>query len=357
VLATEAWPPIDSLRQGLRDLGYVEGQNIRFEYRYAEGRNERFAKLATDLVSLKVDVIVTWGTNAALAAKGATKAIPIVMGAIGDPVGAGVVSNLARPGGNITGLSALSAELEEKRLELLKEIAPGVSHVGVLLNLTNPYMPIAVRHARLAAQRFNVSLRVEEFRDAATLDSALDKLARAHVGALLVPADPFLVGQRRRIAQFALDNRLPSIYTFREHVEAAGGLPGYAPDYGDLFRRSATYIDKILKGAKPGDLPVEQPTKFELVINLKTAKALGLTIPPSLLQRADQVIDPSIHENGGVVKAVFSCPRFWRLPERGQSVRRRSTSHPFAHAAHDVVFDRRRSCDRRGWAAQSVNRS
>jgi putative ABC transport system substrate-binding protein len=175
-------------------------------------------------------------------------------------------------------------------LELLKEIAPGVSHVGVLLNLTNPYMAIAVRHARLAAQRLNVSLRVEEFRETATLESALDKLARAHVGALLVPADPFLVGQRRRIAQFALDNRLPSIYTFREHVEA-GGLLGYAPDYGDLFRRSATFIDKILKGAKPGDLPVEQPTKFELVINLKTAKALGLTIPPSLLQRADQVIE------------------------------------------------------------------
>jgi putative ABC transport system substrate-binding protein len=290
ILAIEPWPPIDSLRQGLSDLGYVEGQNIRFEYRYAEGRNERFAKLATDLVSLNVDVIVTWGTNAVLAAKGATKTIPIVMGAIGDPIAVGVVSNLARPGGNITGLSAITSELEGKRLELLREIAPGASRIGVLLNPANPFTAIALQHARLAAPKFKVSLNIQEARDAATLDGALEKLTRVHVDALVVVADPFFVTQRRRIAQFALANRLPSAFTFRQHVEA-GGLLGYSPDYGDMFRRAATYVDKILKGAKPGDLPVEQPTKFELVINLKTAKALGLTIPPSVLLRADQVIE------------------------------------------------------------------
>jgi len=289
VLATDALPPIDSLRQGLRDLGYVEGENIRFEYRYAEGRFERFAKLATELVSLKVDVIVTWGTAAAIAAKRATKTIPIVMGAIGDPVGAKVVSSLAHPEGNITGLSAVTAELEEKRLELLKEIVPRISRVGLIGNPTNSYTVFALQHARLAAQRLNVSLSVQEAHDPATLDNVLDKLTKERVDALAVLGDQFFVSQRRRIAQFALDNRLPSSYTFREHVEV-GGLLSYAPDYRDLFRRAGIYVDKILKGAKPADLPVEQPTKFEFVINMKTAKALGLTIPQSVVVRANEII-------------------------------------------------------------------
>ena len=289
VLAPDASPLLDSLRQGLRDLGYIEGENIRFEHRYAEGRFERFAKLATELVSVKVDVIVTWGTAAALAAKRATKTIPIVMGAIGDPVGAKVVSSLAHPDGNITGLSAVTAELEEKRLELLKEIVPRISRIGLLGNPTNSYTAFALHHARLAAQRLNVSLSVGEARDAATLDDVLDKLAREHVDALAVVGDLFFVSQRRRIAQFALDHRLPSSYTYREHVEV-GGLLAYAPDYRDLFRRSAIYVDKILKGAKPAELPIEQPTKFEFVINLKTAKALGLTIPQSVVVRANEIL-------------------------------------------------------------------
>jgi putative ABC transport system substrate-binding protein len=289
-MAIEAWPPIDTFRKALGELGWIEGRNVVFEYRYAEGRNERFPEIAADLVGLKVDVIVTWGTQPALAAKRATPTIPIVMGAIGDPVAPGLVSNLARPGGNITGLSALTAELEEKRLEILKEVIPGLARVGLLVNPTNAYTAPALQRIRLAAQRLNVSLGVQEARDTTTLDGALERLTRERPDALMVLADPFLSFQRRRIAQWALKSRLPSVYTYREHAEV-GGLIAYAPNYHDLFRRAATYVDKILKGAKPGDLPIEQATKFDLIINLKTAKALGLTIPPSLLVRADQVIE------------------------------------------------------------------
>jgi putative ABC transport system substrate-binding protein len=289
VLAIEAWPPIDSLRQGLRDLGYVEDQNIRFEYRYAEGRNERFPELAAELVSLKVDVIVTWGTDPALAAKRATTKIPIVMGAIGDAVGTGVVSNLARPGGNITGFTALATELEAKRLDLLKECVPAVSRVAVVFNPTNSLSRVQLKHARAAAKWLNVALNIYEARDATTLDSALDRAVGERSDALWVLTDSFLVTQRRRIAQFTLKNNLPSVYTYREHAEA-GGLLAYTPSYHDLFRRAAGYVDKILKGAKPGDLPIEQPTKFDLVVNLKTAKAIGVTIPQSVLLRADHVI-------------------------------------------------------------------
>ncbi len=290
ILAIEAWPPIDSFRQRLRELGYIEDKNVRFEYRYAEGRNQRFRELAEDLVALKVNVILTWGTEAALAAKRATRTIPIVMGAIGDPIAAGIVSNLARPGGNVTGLTSLAGELEGKRLELLKEIVPNLSHVAVLVDPTNRYTGPALQHARLAAETLNVSLTVHEAHDATTLDNGLDSLTRERPHALLVFADPFLVNQRRRIAQFALKIGLPSAYTYREHAEV-GGLIAYAPSYHDLFRRAATYVDKILKGAKPADLPIQQPTTFELIINLKTAKALGLTIPQSILSRADQVIE------------------------------------------------------------------
>ena len=290
ILAIEAFPPIDSFRQRLRELGYIEDKNVRFEYRYAEGRNQRFRELAEDLVALKVDVILTWGTEAALEAKRATKTIPIVMGAMGDPVGQGVVSSLAHPGGNVTGLTSLSTELESKRLEILKEIVPNLSLVAVLSNPTNRYMATALHHTRVAADALKIVLNVHETHDAASLDNELDRVSRERPRALLVLADTFLEQQRRRIAQFALKAGLPSAYTYREHVEV-GGLVSYAPSYHDLFRRAAVYVDKILKGAKPADLPVEQPIKFELVINLKTAKALGLTIPPSVLGRTDQVIE------------------------------------------------------------------
>ena len=289
ILAIEAFPPIDSFRQRLRELGYIEDKNVRFEYRYAEGRNQRFRELAEDLVSLKVSVLLTWGTEAALEARRATKTIPIVMGAIGDPVAQGIVSSLARPGGNVTGLTSLAGELEGKRLELLKELVPQLSRVAVFVNPTSRYTGPALQHARLAAETLKLSLRLYETHDATTLDNALDNLTRERPHALLVFADQFLENQRRRIAQSALKTGLPSAYTYREHVEV-GGLISYAPSYHDLFRRAATYVDKILKGAKPADLPIEQPTKFELIINLKTAKALGLTIPQSLLQRADEVI-------------------------------------------------------------------
>jgi putative ABC transport system substrate-binding protein len=290
ILAIEAWPPIDTFRQALNDLGYVEGKNVRFEHRYARGRNERFPELASDLVGLKVDVILTWGTEAALAAKQATATIPIVMGAIGDPSGSAIVTTLARPTGNVTAFSSLAAELEAKRLELLKEAVPGLSRVAILFDPTNRYTALALESARQGAQMLRASLTPYEARDTTTLEAALAKLTNDRPDALMVLADTFLVSQRGRIAQFALENRLPSVYTYREHVEA-GGLLAYTPNYHDLFRRAATYVDRILKGARPGDLPIEQPTKFDLVINLKTAKALGLTVPLTLQAAADEVIE------------------------------------------------------------------
>jgi putative ABC transport system substrate-binding protein len=290
VLAIEPWPPIDTFRQALNNLGYIEGKNVRFEYRYAEGYNERLPELANDLADLNVDVIVTWGTDAVLAAKQATTTIPIVMGTIGDPLGSGIVTNLARPGGNVTGSSSRAAELESKRLELLKEAVPGLSRAAILFNPTNHYMPLALQSARNGAQMLHVSLAIYEVRDTTTLDAAFVTLTKDRPDALMVPADTFLVSQRSRIAQFAIENKLPSVYTFREYIEA-GGLIAYTPNYHDLFRRAASYVDKILKGAKPGELPIGQPTKFQLVINLKTAKALGLVIPRALLVGADQVID------------------------------------------------------------------
>ena len=290
VLAIEPWPPIDTFRQALNNIGYIEGKNVRFEYRYAEGYNERLPELANDLADLNVDVIVTWGTDAVLAAKQATTTIPIVMGTIGDPLGSGIVTNLARPGGNVTGSSSRAAELESKRLELLKEAVPGLSRVAILFNPTNHYMPLALQSARKGAQMLHVSLAIYEVRDTTTLDAAFVTLTKDRPDALMVPADTFLVSQRSRIAQFAIENKLPSVYTFREYIEA-GGLIAYTPNYHDLFRRAASYVDKILKGAKPGELPIAQPTKFELVINLTTAKALGLVIPRVLLASADQLIE------------------------------------------------------------------
>jgi putative ABC transport system substrate-binding protein len=290
ILAIEPWPPIDTFRQALDDLGYIEGKNVLFEYRYAKGHNERFPELANELVGLNIDVILTWGTDAVLAAKQATTTIPIVMGAIGNPLGGGIVTNLARPGGNVTGCSSRAAELEAKRLELLKDAVPELSRVALLFNPTNHYMPLALQSARKGAQVLHVSLAVYKVHDTTTLDAAFVTLTEDRPDALIVPGDTFLVSQRGRIAQFAIENRLPSTYTYREHAEA-GGLIAYTPNYHDLFWRAASYVDKILKGTKPGELPIEQPTKFDLVLNLKTARTLGITFPPALLIRADEVIE------------------------------------------------------------------
>jgi putative tryptophan/tyrosine transport system substrate-binding protein len=290
VLADEPWPPIDTFRQALNDLGYIQGKNVRFEDRYAKGHNERLPELANDLVGLNVDVILTWGTNAVLAAKQATTTIPIVMGVIGDPLGIGIVTNLAHPGGNVTGCSLHAAELEAKRLQLLKEVVPSLSRVAILFNPTNHYMPLALQSARKGAQVLHVSLAVYEVYDTTTLDAAFMTVMEDRPDAFLVPADTFLVSQRGRIAQFAIENKLPSVYTYREYIEA-GGLMAYTPNYNDLLRRAASYVDKILKGAKPGDLPIEQPRGFQLFINLKTARALGLTVPRTLLARAEEVIE------------------------------------------------------------------
>jgi len=290
VLAIEPWSPIDTFRQALDDLGYIEGKNVRFEYRYAKGNNERLPELANDLVGLNVDVILTWGTDAALAAKQATTTIPIVMGVIGDPLGVGIVTNLAHPGGNVTGCSLDAAELEAKRLQLLKELVPGLSRVAILFNPTNRYMPLALQSAQKGAQVLRLSLAVYEVYDTTTLDAAFVTLTKDRPDAFLVPADTFLASQRGRIAQFAIENKLPSAYTFREYIEA-GGLLAYTPNYKDLFRRAASYVDKILKGAKPGELPIQQPRGFHLFINVKTARALGLTVPRGLLAGADEVIE------------------------------------------------------------------
>jgi putative tryptophan/tyrosine transport system substrate-binding protein len=290
ILGIEPWPPIDTFRQALDDLGYIEGKNVRFEYRYAKGANERFPALANELIALNVDVILTWSTDAALAAKQATTTIPIVMGAIGDPLGAGVVTNLAHPGANITGFSERAAELDAKRLQLLKEVVPGLSRVVMLFNPANRYMPLSLQSARKGAQALHISLVVYEVYDTTTLDAAFVTSTKDRPDAFMVPADTFLVSQRSRIAQFAIENKLPSVYSFRKHVEA-GGLIAYTPNYNDLFRRAASYVDKILKGTKPGELPIEQSTKFHLVINLKTAGTLGVTLPPWLLVLADEMIN------------------------------------------------------------------
>jgi putative tryptophan/tyrosine transport system substrate-binding protein len=282
----------EAFRQGLRDLGYVEGRNVVIEYRFAEGKFERFPALAAELVALKVDVIVAPGTPAALAAKQATRTLPIVFPVAVDPVQSGLVASLARPGGNVTGLSALIPELVGKCLEQLTQAVPGVSRVAVLWQpggIDERTEQDQLKGAEVAARALGVRLQFVEARGPADLDRAFSDMTRARAGALTVLTSVMFVNERRRLVDLAAKNRLPAVYAQREFVDA-GGLMAYGPNLADLFRRAATYVDKILKGAKPGDLPVEQPTKFELAINLKTAKALGLTMPPSLLQRADEVI-------------------------------------------------------------------
>jgi len=280
---------VEAFLEGMRALGYVEGQNLIMEYRGAEGQYERFPALAAELVRLKVDVIVTGATPGALAAKEATQTIPIVMAAIGDAVGSGLVTNLARPGGNITGLSVLDPELIGKQLEFLKDMLPTVSRVAVLWNPAHPAHPLLVRAADVAAQALGVQLHFMEARGPDAFDSAFAAMASAHASALLVFADPMFTQHRRRLVELAAMSHLPAIYKTRDFVEA-GGLFCYGANVPDQFRRAATYVDKILKGAKPADLPVAQPTKFELVLNLTTAQTLGITMPPSLLLLADEVI-------------------------------------------------------------------
>ena len=282
--------PQDAFFESLRELGYVEGQNIIIDRRFSEGKPERFPEFAAEMVRLKVDVIVVNTTPAAIAAKNVTKTIPIVIPTAIDPVGAGLVASLTRPGGNVTGGAALWAELIGKRLQLLKDMVPGLSRVAVLWNPANPGNASAWKETEAPARALGLLLQSQEVRDAKDFEGAFVRVARARSDALLVFEDALISQFRREIADFAIQRRLPGAFAARESV-IAGGLLSYGPSLTDLWRRGAIYVDKLLKGARPADLPMEQPTKFELVINIKTAKALGLTISPSLLLQANQIIE------------------------------------------------------------------
>ena len=277
------------LRDGLRELGWIEGKNLIFEARYAEDDLDRLPGLAAELVSLDVDSIVTVGTLAPIAAKRATSTIPIVMAFSGDPVGSGLVASLAHPGGNVTGLSSMAPDLGGKRLELVKDLLPEAHRVAVLWNAANPYSALVFKETERAARTLEIELQSLEVQAPADFDGALDAATRQHTDALITVEDPLTIDHRSKIAEFAIDKRLPTIAGFKMFADA-GGLISYGPNPGEFMKESVGYVAKILKGAKPSDLPVEQPTRFELVINLKTAKTLGLTIPPSLLGRADEVI-------------------------------------------------------------------
>jgi ABC-type uncharacterized transport system substrate-binding protein len=283
-------PHIEAFQQGLRDLGYIEGKNILVEYRYAEGRSERFASLVTELVQLKVDLMVIIALPAVRAAMQATKTIPIVMVTQADPVAAGLIDSLARPGGNITGLTQLTRDLSGKRLELFKEVVPTISRIGILLVTGSTTDERSLKEYEPAARALKVQLQTLEVRSPAPdLEGALRAAANARADALLTMRHPLLTRNTKRIADLAIKKRLPSMFESVDYVEA-GGLVSYASNESDNFRRAAVYVDKILKGAKPAELPVEQPTKFEFVVNLKTAKQIGLVIPPNVLARADRVI-------------------------------------------------------------------
>ena len=290
--ASPTEPNVGAFRQALRDLGYMEGQTVAVEYRYAHGKAELYTELAAQLVRLKVDVMVVGAGTPTLAAKNATQTIPIVgVGMAADPVGTGVVASLARPGGNVTGLSFVTGRgFIGKLVELLKEAAPKISHIGFLRDAgaRNPMHALHLIDLQTATQALGLKLQGLAVHGLPEVDSVLAALSKERGGALIVTAEPLFFSHRSQIIEIAAKHRLPAIYNSRAFVDA-GGLMSYGPSLPDLWRRAAIYVDKILKGAKPGDLPVEQPTKFELVINLKTAKALGLTIPPSLLMRADQV--------------------------------------------------------------------
>ena len=281
---------LDAFRQGMRKLGYVQGKNIVIEYRYAEGELDRLPVLAAELVRLKVDVIVAGGPQATRAAKEATITIPIVMTFDNDPVGNGFISSLARPGGNVTGLSTLYPEISGKQLELLKEIVPKLSRLAVLGNSTHPGNAQALKETKLATEALTVKLQYLDIRDAKDIETAFRAASKGRADGVLVLENAVLTSHRKQLVDLAVKNRLPAIYPQTEYMEA-GGLMYYGANTADLFRRSATYVDKILKGAKPGDLPIEQPTKFVLALNLKTAKVLGVQIPDKMLAVADEVIE------------------------------------------------------------------
>jgi putative ABC transport system substrate-binding protein len=280
---------LGAFRLGLRELGYLEGRNIVIEYRFAEGKYERLPDLAAQLVQIKVDVIVTEGTNSTQAAKNAAKTIPIVMALVGDPVGSGLIHSLARPGSNITGVTSLSFDLVGKQMQMLKEIVPGLGRMALLWDPVNTVAVRALKGIETDARALGLELQLIEARAASELDKAFSELAKKRPGALTVASSLMFDGQQRRIADLAAQNRLPAVYTKTAFVEA-GGLISYGAHFPDLFKRASVYVDKILKGAKPSDLPVEQPVKFQLVINLKTAKALGLKISRDFLARVDEVI-------------------------------------------------------------------
>ncbi len=278
---------LDAFRQGLRELGYVEGRSFIIEYRSADGRGERFADLAAELVALKVDLLVTRGASATVAAKNATRTIPVVMTAIGEPLL--VVPSLAHPGGNVTGMSSVTVDIEAKRFGLLRELLPGIARIAALYNMSSPTNPSQWKEIETAAQSQGVQAQLLDVRKPEDLEPAFAAASTQRADGIVVGQDGLFQANRKLVAELAAKHRLPAIYRSMEFIEA-GGLMAYGPSYPDLYRHAATYVDKILKGAKPADLPVEQPTKFHLVINLKASKALGLTIPQSLLLRADEVI-------------------------------------------------------------------
>jgi putative ABC transport system substrate-binding protein len=285
-----AFAALPALVEGLRRLGWVEGKNVVFVSRSGENRLDRLSPLAVELVQLNVDVIVTAGTLAPQAAKQVTTTIPIVMAPAGDPVGSGLVDSLARPGGNLTGLSLMAPDIGGKRLELLKELRPGISRVAILWNAANPYSALVVRETTTAAGTLGLELQSFEVSGPNDLEGVLERARRYQPDAMIVVEDPLTISLQQQITDFAGTNRLPAIYGLREFVQT-GGLMAYGASLSDLRQRAASYVDKILKGAKPADLPIQQPTKFELIINLKTVRALGLNVPPTLLARADEVIE------------------------------------------------------------------
>jgi putative tryptophan/tyrosine transport system substrate-binding protein len=285
------WPhALDGFRRKLRDLGWIEGQNITVEYRWAEGRFDRLPDLAAELVRLKVDVIVAPTSIYAEAAKRATSTIPIVFASHADPIGSGHVASLARPGGNITGFTVMMSETTAKSLELFKEVVPGLSRVAVIWDPATPSHRPGLRAVEVMAQGLGLRLQTVAVRNATEFDGAFSVIVQEHAGGVVVLSTPLFMGGAGRLAELAITHKLPTMFGPREHVEA-GGLLSYSPDRADLYRRAASYVDKILNGAKPAELPVQQPTKFEFVINLKTARALGLEVPPTLLARADEVIE------------------------------------------------------------------
>jgi putative ABC transport system substrate-binding protein len=281
---------VDAFREGLRELGYEEGRNIAIEYRWADGNYDEFPALVAELIAAKVDAIVTAGTPAALAVKKATTTVPLIMVAVGDPVGTGLVPSLARPGGNLTGLSSIAPDLEGKRLQLLREVVPALSHVAMFINSLNPFHVSSMRQARAAAQAMGIKLQLHDIRKSEDLDDAFAAIRKERPDALLILADRIFLHNRERMMDFTKEQRLPNVNAYKELVEV-GGLMSYGPSYEDMHKRAAIYIDKILKGAKPADLPIEQPSKFTFIVNLKSAKALGVTVPSQLLGLADQLIE------------------------------------------------------------------